>query len=514
MQLSINILLDALEKHHPQNYILDKNKGFSSVGLVSKNVQGLYSDQIYVCTLSVYKKILQRDNTVCLIIVKNSKEEIPRSLALDNTIVVNFDGGLIDFFSFVQSIFATVFNWCSKMDEYLIKKRSIQEILSLSESVIGNFITISDSSFALVAYTEGLECDDPLTARLVENGYHDQDAIDKFNRYKLPAAWRDTVDIYQNDSNNICIYPIIAKIVHYYNNYYSHIVMICNNKRPTEGLKDLFKLLVDHLMVCFERQWLDNNQMPHVHDSLLISLTGPTSLTEEAARNRARNSGLPFNSNFRFARITTEDSSNIMLQRIEREIMAYVPESKLTLHQQGLMALIIQQPKSKDKFDQIMEALLPILTRYNASCGISDRFDVLTDVKIANEQAKVALSCSSTGKVVQYNDCYPKYLLASDPQNAILIQSSKSYKSLMLIDGYDKKHGTNNFELLYEYLKFDRKATETAQTMHMHRNNVIYRIGRICEQINIDLDNPDERFRLLLAYEVYPHKSKDHTMHM
>jgi len=504
MQLSINILMDALEKHHPQNYIQSNDKAFSGVCLVSKNVQGLYSDQIYVCTLAVYKKLLLKDKSVCLIIVKNSKEDIPRNLNLDNTIVVNFDGGLIDFFSFVQSIFSTVFNWCSKMDEYLIKKRSIQEILSLSETVIGNFITISDSSFALVAYTEGLECDDPLTEKLVENGYHDQDAIYKFNKYKLPALWRDTVDIYQTDQSYICTYPIIAKIVHYYNNYFSHIVMVCNNKKPTAGLKDLFKLLVDHLMVCFERQWLDNNQMPHVHDSLLISLTGPSSITEEAVKNRARNSGLPFLSNFRFAKISTEDSSNIMLQRIEREIMAYVPEAKVTLHQQGLMALIVQQPKSKDKFDQIMEALLPILQRYNASCGMSDRFDVLTDVKIANEQAKVALACSSVGKAILFNACYPKYLLTSDPQNAILVQSSKSYKCLKQIDEYDRKHGTNNFELLYEYLKFDRKATETAQTMHMHRNNVIYRIGRICEQINVDLDDADERFRLLLSYEVYP----------
>lgn len=507
MRLSINILMDAIENYNPQNHIKDKEKSFSGVGIGPKNIQGLYGDQIYVCTLAEISNKQGRDTSICYIVVKKSGQKVSEKLNLKNLIIVDFDGDVIDFFAYIQSIFSTIFTWCSNMDEYLIKKRSIQDLLALSETVIGNYITISDSSFALVAYTDGLECDDPLTSRLVINGYHDQDAIDKFNKLKMPEFWRDAVDIYESDARNLCTYPIICKVVHYYNNYFSHIVMICNNKKPTEGLKDLFKLLVDHLMVCFERQWLDNNQMPHIHDSLLISLTGPNNLSEEAARNRARNSGLPFISNFRFFRIATEDASNIMLQRIEREIMSYVPEAKVTLYKQSLMALLVQPPRNKDKFPEIRESIDTILKRYHANCGISDEFNVLTDVKIANEQAKVALSCSKTDKAMLFNDCYPRFLLTSDPQNAMLAQSSIASKALKTISEYDEKHGTNNFELLYEYLKFDRKATETAQTMHMHRNNVIYRIGRICEQVNLDLDDANVRFRLLLAYEIFPKKT-------
>lgn len=507
MQLSSNILLDYIEKYNPKEYLADKDKAFSGVGLVSQKAQGLYQDQIYVTTLSQIQQIGKRDKNVCFIVVKKPQDKISEKLNRENLIFVDFSGALIDFFSYVQSIFSTIYRWCSKMDEYLIRKRSIQELLNLSEPVIGNYITISDSSFALVAYTEGLECDDPVTARLVKNGYHDQEAIDKFNKYKMTEVWRDAVDIYENTEKNISNYPTICKVIHYYNNYYSHIVMLCDNKPSTPGLKDLFKMLVDHLMVCFERQWLDNNQMPHIHDGLLISLTGPNSLSEEAARNRARNSGLPFQSNFRFMRIATEDSSNIMMQRIEREIMSYCPDAKVTLYQQSLMVLLVQPPRARDKFPEIYENLLKILARYNAHCGISDKFTTLTDVAIANEQAKIAIACSNPKEAVFFDDCYPRYLLTADPQSAYLARNTVAYNMLKTISNYDEKHGTNNFELLYVYLRYDRKATETAKTMHMHRNNVIYRIGRICEQTDLNLDDADIRFRLLLAYEIFPKTS-------
>lgn len=502
MQVSLNILLDSLKEFNPQNHIKQKNKGFSGVGIGSKSTQGLYSDLIYVIGLDKFGLLGEIDPSISYIVVKRKEEDIDKKVSLQNTIVCDFDGDVLDFFSYVQASFALVTNWCSKMDEYLIRNRSIQDVLSLSEPVIGNTITISDSSFALVAYTEGIECDCRLTSRLIEKGYHDQEAIDLFNKNKMAEKWKDAIDIYESTSLNLCDYPIVCKVVHYYNNYYSHIVMLCNNKPLTPGIKDLFKLLVDHLMVSFEKQWIDNNQMPHIHDSLIISLIGPNTLTEETIRNRARNSGLPFLSKFLYMIIETDDSSNIMLQRIERELTNIYPDVKITLYKQMLAVLLAQPLRSKDKSDEFLNQYHAILQRYNARCGVSDNFTSLTELHVANEQARIALSASKLGEITRFNNCYVKQLLSSDPQTLKLVKSTKASATLNEIIEHDKRHNTNNLELLRVYLEFDRKATETAQVMHMHRNNVIYRIGRICEQTGINLEDPKTRFKLLLAYEL------------
>ena len=83
-------------------------------------------------------------------------------------------------------------------------------------------------------------------------------------------------------------------------------------------------------------------------------------------------------------------------------------------------------------------------------------------------------------------------------------QIAALYRQLAaVIDPKPELHFTNNLELLFVYLTNERRASDTAQIMHMHRNNVIYRIGKISDMINMDLNESGVRFRLLMAYEIY-----------
>lgn len=71
----------------------------------------------------------------------------------------------------------------------------------------------------------------------------------------------------------------------------------------------------------------------------------------------------------------------------------------------------------------------------------------------------------------------------------------------MNIKALDAKKNTNYTGLLYTYLVNERKSTDTAKQLHMHRNNVIYHIDRLAEKMGIDLDDPEERLRLMLTYK-------------
>ncbi len=52
------------------------------------------------------------------------------------------------------------------------------------------------------------------------------------------------------------------------------------------------------------------------------------------------------------------------------------------------------------------------------------------------------------------------------------------------------------------YLECERRASVVAERLHMHRNNVKYRITRIEELFGIDTEDADARFDLLLAYRI------------
>ena len=519
MELTLNTLLDELESCNPVCYIKNKNRSFRGVTLLTADPSELDKDRLVICRLSLLLSKPNVKNDCCVAAVIDT--DLPKNTsALRNVILFDTDMDAVDFFIYVQNIFEKYFDWCARMDEYLIRNRSIQEILSLSEKVIGNYITISDSAFSRVAYTQGLVCDDPLTLNLVSKGYHDQEAISLFSRNNLLDYWRDAVDIYEKNPSSITKYPMLGKVIHYNNSYFAHVVMLCDKKPLTPGLKDVFKILIDHLMVCFERQWIDNNQMPHVYDSLLLEMLSSDSIPQDVINARARNAGIPVKGTFWLVKVSTDDQTGIMLQRLSQELSAKLPGSRVTLSKDILIGLVCLKNSSVPA--PMIKELQEIMERYESCCGISDPFDSLTMIKTAGEQASIALGYAKRGtepefaigslelipRVRKFGAVYPRYMLTSSSEILHIAASTKASRALKTLADHDAKHGTNNLRLLFVYLTNERKASDTAKIMHMHRNNVIYRVGKIADMINMDLSDSGVRFRLLLAYEIYRRKEQ------
>ena len=74
---------------------------------------------------------------------------------------------------------------------------------------------------------------------------------------------------------------------------------------------------------------------------------------------------------------------------------------------------------------------------------------------------------------------------------------TSSYAGLIIgtIAEHDAQAGTDNYEFLHSYLMLERRTSTVADALHMHRNNVNYRIGRIEELYDIDLDDAALRLR-------------------
>ena len=73
---------------------------------------------------------------------------------------------------------------------------------------------------------------------------------------------------------------------------------------------------------------------------------------------------------------------------------------------------------------------------------------------------------------------------------------------LLAIREQDRQRNTSYAHLLYTYLVNECKPTDTARQLHMHRNNVIYHVERLSEQLGVDLGDPATRLRLLLSFKV------------
>ena len=60
----------------------------------------------------------------------------------------------------------------------------------------------------------------------------------------------------------------------------------------------------------------------------------------------------------------------------------------------------------------------------------------------------------------------------------------------------------SNLQLLYYYISSERNISLTAKKAHMHRNSIIYRLRKIQDMLEIDLDDPDVRLRLMISFKI------------
>ena len=67
---------------------------------------------------------------------------------------------------------------------------------------------------------------------------------------------------------------------------------------------------------------------------------------------------------------------------------------------------------------------------------------------------------------------------------------------------HDQQNGTDYYNTLRVYLMCERDQTLAAKVLCIHRNSLVYRVNRLKEMIDVDLDNADERLYLILSYFV------------
>jgi purine catabolism regulator len=69
--------------------------------------------------------------------------------------------------------------------------------------------------------------------------------------------------------------------------------------------------------------------------------------------------------------------------------------------------------------------------------------------------------------------------------------------------GGDKKQGGEFLKTLEAYFNNLGNLARTADALHVHRNTLLYRLGRIGEISGLDLDDPEEHFALWLALKAH-----------
>ncbi|KPU43260.1 purine catabolism regulatory protein [Oxobacter pfennigii] len=134
--------------------------------------------------------------------------------------------------------------------------------------------------------------------------------------------------------------------------------------------------------------------------------------------------------------------------------------------------------------------------------GIGDTVHSLTQIGQSCKRARFALAAAVfwNRSFVNFDDLGLFQILFTTSDSEIL---KKLYKRhLSKLEQHDADHASDYMNTLRIFLLSDCNILETAFRMHTHRNTIVYRIKKIKEILNTELDNSAVKFDLLMAFYI------------
>lgn len=521
MEISVNILLDRLAQFSLENHVtLPTNRRVSRAELPRNPFESFSEDSIYVSTLTQVLSIPKQERKEILFICLRDRAADPseKEEMMNGIIVIDDDISFENLFACVQDIFYQFEKWQRNAQETIIKNGSLQDIIDLSEEIIQNYVQITDSSFKLLGYTKGIDCDEEITILARKHGFHPESTIKKFNKYQRIRLWEKSDGIIVNTEHNLCTRDIVSKVFRFGNTYFAHAAMVCNNAPLSDGTIDVFSMFMDIIGVFIEKDWQNTNDCHHIYDSFLQDLFEGVMTRRENIEERARYVGVPTEGAFCLSLTSVEESGRYPISLVAKDIIKLRPDDRVVIMNGRVAVLsIFSQKNNSEQFLKLRKDLEPIMKQYGLRCGISEAFDDLTAAHRAMQQALQALSWSGKTigmelpylegsgrgvdcRVVTFDDSFFYILLGQSDENRDTWKGSVYYKALKMLADYDSQHNMNNLILLYVYLVCESRAAEAGNLLHMSRNNIVYRIDRISQMIGMDLKAPAVRAKLLISY--------------
>lgn len=428
----------------------------------------------------------------------------------------------------LQDVFMRYRSWEQSLDTSVRENEGLQELLDLSTPFLHNHLVVVDPALKLLAHSRDVPCDDPVTIELIAHGYHTEGNIKKFKLNKRFEPWSTKEGFIKNESHEICRYVTVVHSFKTKRSFSLIVVMMCNVLEPDDWLLDSFSLLLRRIEFYAKRDYPEDKPSGNATDMFLRDLVEGRLESDAAIQERCGFIGIPFEKRFCLFCINT-DAQSLPAARLIVDLARQAAPAKVMLYQSQAIVLCFNCrskscarscaagtcPSQEKAMSRRLERLLE---HYDALCGRSSGFSRLSQTRTAYLQAHAAAtiaqqktsvprdfhSSRTLPRIRCFDDCLIEHLAreAAGKGGINLAVQTAGCEILSEILAYDRAHGMDNYLFLFTYLHGERRTSVVANELHMHRNNVNYRVEKLKKTFGIDLSDAALRFDLMTAYRL------------
>lgn len=408
-------------------------------------------------------------------------------------------------------IFSDYLNWENAMQQVIDQKLPLSELAVVTQPLFSNPVYAQGASFRVI-FQSFPSC--PETTPLFQ---HYKDSYKATPGNSLTPEDINTL-ISDPEYNHAieALEPTIYSGIPYgfrtlfYNVRYkgAFVARICFDEvvQPLTG-RDfaLIKVLGQYLVKGLNDNQPQNFNRPQDLDHILTALLEHRLLPEKKILSVLHNYHWDMKDAYlcMVLRLKTKDDTSTALAPIALALSQTFLNDCYTIYQQSIV-FVCNLDRMQQTRDQLLTTIKPTLRDNLLSASISTVFHDFKDLYYYYQQAVL------TDRIGNKKDPTKWYFLFEDYQMDYLLHKcmEKNIPQVMIPEGlqallrHDAAKGSEYARLLRIYLDCERNIAETTRLAFIHRNTFHYRIQRIQEILQMDLDDLENRIILQIAFRL------------
>ena len=464
MRLSLSILADWLSQYSPICSIATGDRTIRNVRMFSEKHR--FADS------NVYISRSSGDSGWVICMHKNDYILLQTE---DENQVMN---DIMDAFDYYN-------NWSDSLNREL-PDLTLNDIMQRCEGIFDSAMMLTDASYYLLAhYRPQTFCDASLQV-LFERGIMDLDQI--LNVEKDPRIREFRRKCYLQETGG---FHLQASVRNLFTGGKHWGWLISSSPHHSRGQMDVQEELGDIL-----EQWMQlhpEQQAQRELSGVFLSILEGSYNQRENVNYQLRLMGWNPDAEMWVYAIAAPEKALALVRKAEQ----LSDSVRALVYANDVIVLFCGQEVEQRRFHQ---HLIALLTQSDCRCGISPPF---TDIFMLKEQ--YALAAAAAAATRSDRPLLPFEEIALDHAIGLLRDHCARWlvhPTLKQLRDYDSSNSTDFYETFHQYLCCECSIAATAQTMGLHRNTLLYRIARIRELTNLDIDNPKLRLHLRLSFEI------------
>lgn len=510
MQLEMNMDYISKELNHYNPVVNMFNKEFSLIRYINFLLDQrivFEPDCLYIGTMDQFRELNTENCPPNFLCIQSDPIYLEGEKNLKtNLILLNTTSNLPEIFNKLQQIFfdhQRYLQFSAKLMNALVLGKGIEQLLEIGYEFLENPMLINDTSFKLIAHIEKKEIDDPFWNDIVQNGYLSAEIINNFKTNKLlERLYKSTYPIYglwEHSKFKRLITNILVR-----NKIVGQLLILEYEKPVLESEFQLITLLTNVISTEMQKNKLFFNTRQAAYEFFIADLLEGTIKEREIIKERETHLDLHLKE-FLYTVVidySLQNNQNTPISNLISIIESIIYGSKSIIFNNHIVMIIsrrIGKPLLKDELDKLEE----FLDKNNMTAGYSRCFDSLSDLKKNYERSVKALKIGKEKiklkNIFAYDDIVIYHLLDVYSNEEL---KEFCHPSIFELIEFDRQHNTNYLLSLYSLISNAKGKIASANSLHIHRNTLSYRLSKIREIIDIDLNNPELLFHIHLSFKI------------